>query len=467
MWSIGKDYAGNIYAGTTGSTRGIFKSTDGGETWTNMFSTGASNYLYIACDSLNYVWVANVSNGVIYSTDGGLNFTTIPASTFGGANVNSVACGKDGHIFVGVTNGGVWRSTDFGVTFTQSSLNTVTIVEIKVDRFNSDIIYAGGSSTGLNGFYISTDDGQTFGASTNSTNVWEILQTSTNDLYTASTSSPYPFDKSTDGGLTWTSMSNLSSAKRGATLDLIENIYVSGNGGVYKSTDGGATFINHNLTFSSNEMLTFENKILVCATGTTNGGVWIFTDSTIVPVELVQFSATSNNSSVELNWKTTTEINNSGFEIQRATEDLNFASIGFIPGFGTSTESHSYSFIDNNIKSGKYSYRLKQIDLDGSHKYSEIVDVELIQPIQFKLEQNYPNPFNPSTKINYQIPISGFVNLKVYDVLGTEIATLVNEEKPAGGFDIEFNAAGLPSGIYFYNLSTSSFSQTNKMVLLK
>jgi hypothetical protein len=176
MWSIGKDYAGNIYAGTTGSNRGVFKSTDGGENWTNIFATGASNYLYISCDSLNNVYIANVSNGLIYSTDGGANFITIPDSIFGGSNVNSVACGKNGHIFVGATNGGVWRSTDFGATFTHSSLDTVSIVEIKVDKFNSDIIYAGGSSTSLNGFYISTDDGVTFGTSTNPVNVWKFCK---------------------------------------------------------------------------------------------------------------------------------------------------------------------------------------------------------------------------------------------------------------------------------------------------
>ncbi|MDZ7624547.1 MAG: hypothetical protein U5J96_08910 [Ignavibacteriaceae bacterium] len=177
MWSIGKDFAGNIYAGTTGTARGIFKSTDGGDTWTNVYSTGASNYLEIACDSLNNVYAANVSNGLIISTDGGQSFTTIPASTFGGSNVNTVACGKNGHIFVGVTNGGVWRSTDYGVTFANTGAQTNTIVSFAIDKFNADRIYAGSSSTSLNGFFISTDGGATFGTSTNSQNIWQILQT--------------------------------------------------------------------------------------------------------------------------------------------------------------------------------------------------------------------------------------------------------------------------------------------------
>ena len=361
MWSIGKDYSGNVYAGTIGSNKGIFKSTDGGETWTNMFSTGASNYLNIACDSLNNVYVANVSNGLIISTDGGQNFTVVPSGTFGGNNVNSVACGKNGHIFVGATNGGFWRSTDFGATFTNTALQTYTIVEIVVDKFNADIIYAGVSSSSASGFFISTDDGVTFGASTNPVKVWEILQTSSNVLYTASTSSPYPFDKSTDGGLTWTTMSNQTSAKRGATLDLLEDIYISGNGGVFKSTDGGASFMNHNLTFSSNKIITYDNKIMVCVTGSTNGGVWIFTD-TLIPVELSSFTAFAKNGNIELKWSTATELNNSGFELQRSFNDEGFEKIVFIPGFGTTTEPRAYSFSDVNLLPGNYSYRLKQID---------------------------------------------------------------------------------------------------------
>jgi photosystem II stability/assembly factor-like uncharacterized protein len=467
MWSIAKDFAGNIYAGTTGTARGIFKSTDGGDTWTNVYSTGASNYLEIACDSLNNIYAANVSNGLIISTDGGQNFTVVPASTFGGSNVNTVACGKNGHIFVGVTNGGVWRSTDYGVTFANTGAQTNTIVSFAIDKFNADRIYAGSSSTSLNGFFISTDGGQTFGTSTNSQNIWQILQTTSDELYIATTSSPYPFDKSTDGGLTWTTMSNLSSAKRGATLDLLEDIYVSGNGGVFKSTDGGVTFLNHNLTFSSNKILTYDNKIMVCAIGTTNGGVWVFTD-TQIPVELSSFFAVANSDYVELNWTTATELNNSGFEIQKKTESqLDWEYIAFVPGFGTSTEAHTYSYIDNDITANKYFYRLKQLDFDGSFTFSEIVEADVYPIYDFILEQNYPNPFNPSTIIKYQIPVGGFVSLKVYDVLGNEVATLVDEEKSAGNYVIEFKASEIPSGIYFYNLSAGSFTQTSKMVLIK
>jgi len=469
MWSICKDYAGNIYAGTTGTSRGIFKSTDGGETWTNMFSTGASNYLNIDCDSLNNVYVANVSNGLIYSTDGGQTFVTIPSGTFGGNSVNSVACGKNGHIFVGATNGGVWRSTDFGATFTNTALLGMTIVEIAVDKFNADRIYAGASSTTATGFFISTDGGLTFGASTNPFRIWEILQTASNVIYTVSTNSPYPFDKSTDGGLTWTTMSNQAAAKRGATLDLVEDIYISGNGGVFKSTDGGATFINHNLTFSSNKILTYDYKVMVCVTGSTNGGVWIYTDSLLIPVELSGFTAIAKNGNVELHWTTATETNNMGFEIERKSSAEEFIKIGFVPGHGTTSETQNYEYTDDigDLQSTSFSYRLKQVDYDGSYEYSDVISVVITSPVSYDIQQNFPNPFNPATTISYSLPIKAQVGLVIYNALGESVIQLVNEEKEAGNYSVKFEATNLPSGIYFYKLQAGSFTETKKMVLMK
>ncbi|QQS37574.1 MAG: T9SS type A sorting domain-containing protein [Ignavibacteriales bacterium] len=467
MWSIGKDFAGNIYAGTTGSARGIFKSTDAGESWTNIFSTGTSNYLGIACDSLNNIYAANSSNGMVYSTDGGQTFTLIPSSTFGNNTLNTVACGRSGHIFAGATTGGVWRSTDFGATFTNTALQTLSIVTIAVDKFNPDIIYAGASSTSANGFFISTDGGVTFGSSTNSVNVWDVLQTNSSELYIPTTLSPYPFTKSTDGGATWTTTANQPGAMRGGTLDIVDDIYISGNGGVFKSTDGGVSFANHNLTFSSNKILTYENKIMVCVTGTTNGGVYIFTD-TQIPVELSSFTASVDNENVLIKWTTATELNNKGFEIERKnSSEPNWNAIGFVQGKGTSTQLQSYSFDDSHLPAGEYIYRLKQIDFDGSFEYSSQVEATVNSILSFKLEQNYPNPFNPHTVINFQIPNDGNVSLKVFDLLGNEIITLIDEHKTAGKHKVVFEAASLSSGVYVYRINAGSFSQSRKMLLIK
>jgi len=186
----------------------------------------------------------------------------------------------------------------------------------------------------------------------------------------------------------------------------------------------------------------------------------------MIPVELTSFNAISDGGVVTLNWQTATETNNQGFEMQRSNNG-EFEKIGFVPGHGTTTELQSYTFIDENVLAGKYTYRLKQIDYDGTNKYSSVVEVEVAQPIEYSLNQNYPNPFNPSTTIIFTISDLRFTTLKVYDVLGNEIATLVNEEKPAGIYEVVFNAFEYPSGIYFYRLQAGKLIQIKKMILLK
>jgi hypothetical protein len=170
---------------------------------------------------------------------------------------------------------------------------------------------------------------------------------------------------------------------------------------------------------------------------------------------------------VILSWSTATEVNNSGFEIQRQNGESEFVSIGFVPGHGTTTESKSYKFIDANLSSGSYTYRLKQIDFNGTFSYSSEVNVDINAPIQFELAQNYPNPFNPSTTIKFSLPQNSFVTLKVYNALGQEVSTLVNGFTESGTHSINFDASNLNSGIYFYKLDAGKYSDVRKMTLIK
>jgi len=196
-----------------------------------------------------------------------------------------------------------------------------------------------------------------------------------------------------------------------------------------------------------------------------------------LPVELTTFTANAVNNKIELAWQTATEVNNYGFEIERAkdTESKLWEKIGFVEGHGNSNSPKHYSFIDNTVSSGKYFYRLKQIDIDGSFEYSNVVEINLSLSTEFYLNQNYPNPFNPATTIKYTIPENDGgapldVKLIVYDVLGREITTLVNEKQRAGSYEATFNAGsgdGLPSGIYFYKLTAGNFSEVKKMILMK
>ncbi len=221
--------------------------------------------------------------------------------------------------------------------------------------------------------------------------------------------------------------------------------------------------------------------------GTVATGITYIISTAPLPVELTTFTATSTSSAtVLLNWTTATEVNNYGFEIERqilkqVQNDNNWQEIGFVNGHGNSNSPKDYSFIDTDISvadastllSNHVSYRLKQIDIDGSFEYSDVVTVELETPKEFKLSQNYPNPFNPTTMISYTLPTDSKVKVEIFNMLGQSVAVLVNAKKSAGYYESSWNAKDLPSGIYLINIraegldSKSNFSQVKKALLLK
>jgi uncharacterized delta-60 repeat protein len=192
---------------------------------------------------------------------------------------------------------------------------------------------------------------------------------------------------------------------------------------------------------------------------------------TFVPVELASFSAEAVENSVVLNWTTSTEINNKGFDIERQVHNK-WEKIGFVGGSGTTTETKAYSFTDNNVAAGNFRYRLKQIDLNGSYKYSNEIAVSFNNLPEFSLYQNYPNPFNPETNISFRLGSDSKVILEVYNILGQKVAVPVYNEMAAGEHNIKFDASDLSSGIYFYTLKANSIGGTSrlitkKMILLK
>lgn len=232
----------------------------------------------------------------------------------------------------------------------------------------------------------------------------------------------------------------------------------------YQMTDGSGTTLTDNSGNGHN--------------GTLIGGVNFSSPATPLPVELTSFSANIDGSNISLHWQTATELNSYGFEMEKAVGSpqstvgskslFNWVKIGFVQGSGNSNSPKEYSFADESPVSGKSYYRLKMIDMDGSFEYSDIVEVSFNLGIStFELSQNYPNPFNPETIISYKLPVNSFVTLKVYDVLGKEVTTLVNEMKGAGNYVVKFNAFKLSSGIYLYKLQLGNIVQTRKMILTK
>ncbi len=202
-----------------------------------------------------------------------------------------------------------------------------------------------------------------------------------------------------------------------------------------------------------------------------NGFVTV-SGTTVLPVELVAFTATANRMNTNLHWSTATEVNNYGFEIERR-QTSDWAKVGFVTGAGTSNSPRDYSYSDNNLPAGRYTYRLKQVDNNGAFSYHGSTEVEIgLAPQVFALSQNYPNPFNPSTQIQYSLANAAQVSLKVYNVLGVEVASLVNSRQEAGSYTVPFSAIGgntstLASGVYIYRLEAGSFVSTKKLVLMK
>jgi len=205
------------------------------------------------------------------------------------------------------------------------------------------------------------------------------------------------------------------------------------------------------------------------------GGNWesVMSNDTInfnnvaVPVELSSFTAVVvNETDISLNWETQTEVDNYGFDIQRRI-DKEWKKIGFVKGHGNSNSPKQYSFIDRNLVGGsKFIYRLKQIDTDGKYEYSDEVEIELV-PTKYELYQNYPNPFNPTTKIKFSLPEATRVSIRIYNTVGEEMTDIVNIEYETGYHNVEFNAIGYASGIYFYRIVAGDFVEIKKMVLLR
>lgn len=265
-------------------------------------------------------------------------------------------------------------------------------------------------------------------------------------------------------GYFWTpdySTSHLKIMRLNSSGSLLDSIFYNGS--------GSNNMVAKTFTIDANNSLYIS--LTRNSLASTDKIVTLKYSNSLLPVELTLFNYEKRENNVLLKWTTSSELNNSGFDIERKDIVNNsWRKIGSVAGHGNSATENKYTYPDNNLISGTYTYRLKQVDYNGNYKYYDLQNEVVIGvPKKFVLNQNYPNPFNPATKITFEIPKDEYISLKLYDISGREITSLINTNLSAGYHTVALNAAdyNLSSGIYFYKLNSADYSVIKRMILLK
>ena len=411
----------------------IYKTTNDGSTWVLKLNEGQMSYFGIPLtqdpshpDTIYTMTDTNFKR----STDFGDTWSTI-ASNFGpySAPCDIEVFPDTSIILIGDNTTGIFKSTNYGATWSLKYSTSGEIPTIAVDFTHPGIAWATKWSGG-GGLLKSTNYGETWAlvSGFSSYNMWGVhVQESDGNIVMANCYSC---------GLTW------------------------------RSINGGSTWTEIPIDPSGYQVVIVDS---VTQYDAQSNGFYKLISDFFVPVELTSFNVETKNDKIVLHWETATELNNYGFEIERSYDNQKFEKIGFVSGFGTTTKSKGYTYSVSDFKTGNQYYRLKQLDYDGTFKYYNAVEIDGPAPTKFNLSQNYPNPFNPSTLISWQSPVDGQQSLKVYDILGNIVATLVDEFKNAGEQEYVFDTSkyDLPSGVYFYELNAGNFHEIKKMLLLR
>ncbi|MEO8209395.1 MAG: T9SS type A sorting domain-containing protein [bacterium] len=469
----------------SGASGKIFRSSDPvTDPWVEKNSGTTNNINFLKNNERNdtsITYGVGDNGTIVRSLNQGMTWTVLNSSVSGKLNGidftnlntdNLIAIGDSG-LIIKTTNGGAnWITLNSGVTKNLNSIYVINFITIIVG------------------------DGGTLLRTTNEGTTWEnrSFPDTTIDLNKIGLMGSWFFGRilgiAGDNGSLYRSTNYLSwdSIPTGTTTDLYElnfknasSGFVSGdNGTIRYTTDGGSEwFSDFFLQSLTNERI----KSTLIINDTTAIGlagdevILIHSNESLLPVELSAFTSSVQKNDVTLHWTTSMELNNSGFEIERSTfrsqSSEDWMKIGFINGNGTTSSPNNYEFSDRGLNSGKYNYRLKQIDFNGNYEYFNLTDEVVIGlPNKFSLSQNYPNPFNPATNIKFDIISDGRhqsanVKLIIFDMTGKEVEVLVKEELTPGNYEVEWNAASYSSGVYFYKLQSGSFVETKKMLLTK
>ena len=470
----------------------IQKTVDGGVTWKQL----------ILNDNFYDVNFINESTGFIVSgshyktTDSGASWQKQEGKP-GGFSIKFIDSLTG---FIGNNNGSIFKTTDAGKNWYSTNFNTAVGPITKfffiddsmgwalggkalktTDRGETWVIKGNGGTsiffidsligwiTRINGRPYKTTDGGDIWIEQTNLNIWASRDVFFKDLLNGFILESNKFYKTIDGGLNWVLDPHITGFSVAAKFSSYDSsiVFIIGYN-TYCSIDSGSNWIEFNeLTGTRVNSLSLPGIGIGYAVGE-YGLILKYIDSAYVPVDLVSFQGTIMNNNVFLYWKTASEKNNYGFEIERSCDLTNWETRGFVKGNGTTTEENKYSYTDVIENTTKYYYRLKQIDYNGEYEYSSLIEVNVAYPLNYSLSQNYPNPFNPTTSINFTLPLETSVQIKLYDIRGCEIKTLINKEIKAGYYTIQISSEGLSSGVYFYKIITrSGFTSVKKLIILK
>ncbi|MBX7047001.1 MAG: T9SS type A sorting domain-containing protein [Ignavibacteria bacterium] len=440
------------------------KTTDGGITWDSTLRPSlpkSATKFFFLNDTLGFF--VNYTTGseqrqILKTTNAGASWAVI----LQGYHTDS--CGFPYVYFINENTGFV-NNVWFGYTHPPDGEPTLTTVKAELLKT---------TNSGTNWFKITNPPA--FTSNPNTVTPFKFFNANTG--FGLSVKGTYQYIlKTSNGGITWDSVNRLPSSEYIRDIKFIDtnNAYAFGSF-VYKTSDGFKTYTKQMIASQFNDRLYlggyFDNDAAYIY-NYGNGNIYKTSGITVYPVELSSFTSSVNKRNVTLNWSTVNEENNSGFAIERKNSSSDeWSKIGNVRGVGTTNSPIDYSYSDKNLSTGKYNYRLKQVDFNGNFKYYDLTNEVIIgTPEKFDLLQNYPNPFNPSTKINYDLPFESKVQIKIFDMTGREVAQIVNETKTAGYYTAQFNASAMASGVYFYTISANggnrSFVKTMKMALVK
>lgn len=460
----GQNYIGYAVGCSSPQSGIILKTIDGGLTWSKISDDSLQGLKTVCFTSTDTGYIGGYQNIIMKTTDGGMSWTSMSVD-YRISYINTIRFWDANHGLVVLYPVTMLVTSDGGSTWGFAYGIKQTVEDVCLADENT-LYMVGGD--------------EMISKSTNGGLMWDHIYSGTPfskllgvDFYNAdygiAGGENGKMLVTTDGGVNWTaSNAGTTGSMHGVCIFDEGNAFTAGTPEqVYKSTDNGLTWVsdfNGGNTVELYRLLCTDNHTaLICG----SDGKFLINHDYVIPVELTGFTAAVNGNNIQLSWSTATEINNAGFDILRSSDGNSWSKLGFVQGSGTKSTPTNYLFKDQKLTTGGYFYKLKQVDYNGSFKYSNKVYAFISTPAKFSLEQNYPNPFNPVTTIMFSIPKEVMVNITVFNVVGEKVCELKNEVMKPGYYQVDFDASKIASGVYFYRLQAGDFMITKKMNLLK